>query len=162
VDYTGITLLITTSVLSTEYTGLYCHDLARNIYMTITAITGLAGTVFTWSPSFDKKESRSMRIAFFVSFAIAGLMGFTHAAMYHGIINTMMFYWPVFKSLLCYSCGVVFYGLLIPERWCPGGIFDYFGMSHNLWHISVFGGIYFHYLAVARLLLGAKSFSCVA
>lgn len=161
VDYTGITVLIAASILTTEYTALYCNSLARTIYMTITAGCGIGGAIFTWAPSFDKKESRIKRIMFFVSFAVAGFLGFLHASYYHGLVDTFMFYLPVFKSLACYFCGVIIYSLLIPERWCPGGIFDYFGMSHNLWHISVFGGIYYHYIATVSLLEGARAFSCI-
>jgi adiponectin receptor len=160
VDYTGITVLIAASILTTEYTAFYCNPVARNTYMTVTALSGLGGVLFTWDPSFDKQESRTKRILFFVGFAVAGGLGFCHAAYYHGLLETFAFYLPVFKSLLCYTLGVVVYGLLIPERWCPGSIFDYFGMSHNLWHISVFGGIYYHYVATVDLLQGAREFSC--
>lgn len=161
VDYTGITVLIAASILTTEYTALYCNSTARTVYMAVTAGCGIGGAMFTWMPSFDRKESRVKRIVFFVSFAVAGLLGFLHAAWYHGLTETFLFYLPVFKSLACYGCGVIIYSFLIPERWCPGGIFDYFGMSHNLWHISVFGGIYYHYIATVNLLEGAKAFSCI-
>ena len=43
--------------------------------------------------------------------------------------------------------GAFVYASKVPERWCPG-MFDYFGGSHNLWHIAVLGGILFHYTAM--------------
>lgn len=160
VDYTGITILIAASILTTEYCALYCNETARNIYMSITALFGISGAWLTWSPSFNDKNGKLKRVTFFVSFAVAGVTGFCHAAYLQGFIKTFLFYLPVLKSLFCYALGVVVYSLLIPERWFPGGIFDYFGMSHNLWHICVFGGIYYHYLATVTLLEGAKGFSC--
>lgn len=160
VDYTGITVLIACSILTTEYTAFYCSPQPQAFYMIVTAICGLAGALFTWHPTFDLPEAKAKRITFFVSFAVAGGTGFIHAALLHGWTNTFFFYLPVVKSLLCYFFGVVVYALLIPERWCPGGIFDYFGMSHNLWHICVFGGIYYHYLATVKLIEGAREFSC--
>ncbi|ANB15945.1 Izh3p [Sugiyamaella lignohabitans] len=162
VDYTGITVLIAASILTTEYTALYCKPFARNVYMAVTALSGLGGAAFTWDPKFDSPEARGQRIIFFVGFAVAGLLGFLHASVYHGLLSTFFFYLPVFKSLFCYCLGVVVYAFLIPERWFPGTIFDFFGMSHNLWHICVFGGIYYHYVATVNLLEGAHAFSCSA
>lgn len=158
VDYTGITVLIACSILTTEYAAFYCRPISQTVYMTVTALCGIAGTLLTWHPSFDSEKGK--RVAFFVSFAVAGSASFFHAALHHGVSETFFFYLPVAKSLLCYTVGVVIYSLLIPERWCPGGIFDYFGMSHNLWHACVFGGIYYHYTATITLLEGAKQFSC--
>uniref|UniRef100_A0A060T6J3 ARAD1B19096p n=1 Tax=Blastobotrys adeninivorans TaxID=409370 RepID=A0A060T6J3_BLAAD len=160
VDYTGITVLIAASILTTEYTALYCRPMERNIYMAVTAMFGLFGSIFTWLPVFDTKEYRGKRILFFVSFAVAGILGFIHTALLHGFVDTFSFYLPVLKSLLCYVAGVVVYSFHIPERWFPGWVFDYFGMSHNLWHISVFGGIYYHYIATVRLMENARTFSC--
>lgn len=160
VDYTGITILIASSILTTEYAAFYCRPISRTAYMVVTTLFGIVGTFITWHPSFDDEFGKSKRVAFFVSFAIAGSLAFFHAAYLHGLVSTFWFYFPVLKSLLCYSVGVVVYSLLIPERWCPGGIFDYFGMSHNLWHACVFGGIYYHYLATVSLLEGAKGYSC--
>lgn len=160
VDYTGITVLIAASILTTEYTALYCRPTERNIYMAVTAMFGIFGSIFTWLPVFDTKEYRGKRILFFVSFAVAGILGFIHTALLHGFAETFSFYLPVLKSLLCYVAGVVVYSFHIPERWFPGWVFDYFGMSHNLWHISVFGGIYYHYIATVRLMENARTFSC--
>lgn len=160
VDYTGITVLIASSILTTEYAAFYCNPISQASYMIVTALCGIAGAIFTWHPSFDSAEGKGKRVTFFVSFAVAGASGFIHAALLHGWVETFFFYMPVLKSLLCYVFGVVVYSLLIPERWCPGGIFDYFGMSHNLWHICVFGGIYYHYLATIALIEGAKQYSC--
>ncbi|CDO54631.1 hypothetical protein DV113_000116 [Geotrichum candidum] len=162
VDYTGITVLIACSILTTEYTAFYCSPRAQAAYMIVTALCGLAGAIFTWHPSFDRPDGKARRVTFFVSFAVAGGAGFMHAAALHGFTPTFFFYLPVLKSLASYSVGVIVYALLIPERWCPGGLFDYFGMSHNLWHISVFAGIYYHYMATVSLLEGAKAYSCSA
>lgn len=158
VDYTGITVLIASSILTTEYAAFYCRPISQATYMIVTALCGIGGALFTWHPSFE--DGKTKRVAFFVSFAIAGFSSFIHAALLHGWVQTFWFFFPVLKSLMCYAVGVVVYSLLIPERWCPGGIFDYFGMSHNLWHVSVFGGIYYHYLATISLIEGAKEFSC--
>lgn len=159
-DYSGITVLIAASILTTEYTALYCNTTARAIYMAFTAISGLGGVMYTWHPSFDRPENRGKRISFFVGFAVAGVAGFLHTASIHGFGPSFLFYLPVFKSLFAYTCGVVIYALLIPERWFKGTIINYIGTSHNLWHVAVFLGIYYHYIATVQLLERARPFSC--
>lgn len=37
VDYTGISLLIAASIMTTEYTAFYCEPISRWIYITTTA-----------------------------------------------------------------------------------------------------------------------------
>lgn len=159
VDYTGITVLIAASIITTEYCAFYCRPIVQALYITITALSGLYGALFTWHPSFDSPDAKTKRVAFFVSFATAGVAGFIHASFLYGLSETFFFYFPVFKSLMFYGFGVIFYALFFPERFFQFKIFDYFGMSHNLWHICVFGGIYFHYTATVRLLENARAFS---
>lgn len=161
VDYTGITVLIAASIITTEYCAFYANPRIQLTYISITAISGLCGAYFTWHPSFDTPEAKNKRVAFFVSFAAAGVMGFLHAGVLHGFANTYSFYFPVFKSLMFYAFGVIFYALFFPERFFPWKIFDYFGMSHNIWHICVFGGIYFHYAATVELLEGAREYTSI-
>lgn len=159
VDYTGITVLIAASIITTEYSAFYCNPRLQLFYISITAVFGLFGALFTWHPSFDTPEAKNTRVAFFVSFAGAGVMGFLHACFLRGFADTYAFYAPVFKSLMFYAFGVVFYALFFPERFFPLKIFDYFGMSHNIWHVCVFGGIFFHYTATVKLLEGAREYA---
>lgn len=161
VDYLGITVLISASILTTEYTALYCNPFAQSFYMFITLVSAISGVVFACNPEFDTPEARPIRALFFCSFALAGMLGGLHAGFYHGFWHIFKdYYLPVIKSLLCYGVGVIFYGLLIPERWFPGTIFDYFGASHNIWHAFVTAGVYFHYEAMIDIFEKAKLSTC--
>lgn len=161
VDYLGITVLISASILTTEYTALYCHPFAQAFYMFITLISAVSGVIFACNPEFDKPQARPIRALFFCSFALAGLLGGLHASYYYGFWPTFTdYYLPVIKSLLCYGTGVIFYGLLIPERWFPGSVFDYFGASHNIWHAFVAAGVYYHYQAMIDIFDKAKVAVC--
>ncbi|PRT56059.1 Uncharacterized protein C30D11.11 [Wickerhamiella sorbophila] len=160
VDYTGITVLIAASIVTTIHASLYCHPVARTFYTILTSLFGVGGVLFTWTPSFDSPEARHTRVIFFVSFALSGVVAGLHAMIYRAASEVVVFYLPVVKSLLCYAVGIVFYAFLIPERWMQGTIVDYIGMSHNLWHLCVFGGIYYHYKATLLLFEEAKSFVC--
>ncbi|KAK7206214.1 hemolysin-III related-domain-containing protein [Myxozyma melibiosi] len=160
VDYTGISILIACSILTTQYTSFYCQPSARALYMGTTAALGVAGVVFAWHPAFDRAENRWLRISFFVCLALSGGLALIHLSWTRGIMNTLWFYLPITKSLLCYLTGVVVYGFLFPERLLPGSIFDWIGASHNLWHVAVLGGIYYHYTATHKFLSNAREFSC--
>lgn len=160
VDYTGISILISCSILTTQYTSFYCQPAVRMIYMSATAAFGLTGVVMAWQPFFDKPENRWLRAIFFVCFALSSGLALVHLSFTRGITNTLSFYLPVMKSLACYGAGVLAYGFLFPERLFPGKIFDWIGASHNLWHVSVVGGIYYHYTATHQFLANAHQFSC--
>ncbi|KAJ8096830.1 hemolysin-III related-domain-containing protein [Lipomyces tetrasporus] len=162
VDYTGISVLIACSILTTQYTSFYCQPLSQTVYMTSTALFGIVGAVMAWHPAFDEPENRWLRITLFVSLAMSGALGLVQLSFTKGIINTLTFYFPISKSLLCYVAGVVVYGCLFPEKYFPGSIFDWIGASHNIWHLAVVGGIYYHYTATHKLLEDAREFSCAA
>ncbi|KAK9471638.1 hemolysin-III related-domain-containing protein [Dipodascopsis tothii] len=160
VDYTGISVLISCSILTTEYAAFYCQPFAQLFYMTMTSLFGLGGVYMAWNPEFDKPENRPLRIGFFVSLAASGAITLVHLSLTRGLFATAIFFLPICKSLLCYIVGVVCYSLLFPERFFPGGIFDWIGMSHNLWHLAVLGGILYHYFGTHQLLNKAQEFSC--
>lgn len=118
VDYTGITVLITASVISAEYCSLYNYPALLKFYVTFSSLCGLAGFAFNWSPYFDKPECRSMRIGFYVGLAFLGVTTIICSIFYEGFVYTTKFFFPLFyKSLVWYAIGVVFYGSLLPERW---------------------------------------------
>jgi len=53
VDYTGISLLIAASILTTEYTAFYYEPISRSAYMALTLILGAGGVVLPWQPIFN-------------------------------------------------------------------------------------------------------------
>ncbi|KAK6464622.1 hemolysin-III related-domain-containing protein [Scheffersomyces coipomensis] len=118
VDYSGITVLITCSIIAVEYCALYNYPKLLVTYMTFSCISGVGGLLFNWSPYFDRPECRSVRIAFFVGLAILGASSMLCKWFYDGVLSVFYFFSPVFyKSLVWYWFGVIFYGGLIPERW---------------------------------------------
>lgn len=116
-DYTGITVLITTSVISCEYASLHSHPLILQIYVTFSVLCGIGGFLFNWSPYFDKPECRSVRIGFFIGLALLGVTTSLFVAYFDGIVASGKYFFPLFyKSLIWYLLGTVFYGGLLPER----------------------------------------------
>lgn len=149
VDYTGISLLIAASIMTTEYTAFYCDPVSRWTYMCLTAFLGVGGVVLPWHPRFNGADMAWARVAFYVGLALTGFMPILQLCWTHGSDFVISFYSPISKSMLVYFGGAVVYASKIPERWCPG-MFDYIGGSHNLWHAAVLGGILFHYTAMQQ------------
>ncbi|KAI8991199.1 hemolysin-III related-domain-containing protein [Mycotypha africana] len=148
-DYVGISVLICASIALCEYYGFYCDDRVRQIYMTATLGLAILGISMPFQSWFDRHELRWLRIGFFVALACSGAIIIVHLSIIRGAWVT--FYWlaPVFKSCLCYIVGVSFYAKQFPESVWPGK-FDHFGHSHQLWHIFVCGGIWYHYRAALQ------------
>lgn len=54
VDYTGISLLIAASIMTTEYTAFYCEPVSRWTYILLTATLGVGGVILPWHPTFNR------------------------------------------------------------------------------------------------------------
>jgi adiponectin receptor len=154
VDYTGISLLIAASIMTTEYTAFYCEPVSRWVYMTTTATLGIGGVILPWHPTFNRQGMAWARVAFYVSLGATGFVPILQLNMTRGGTWAWEFYAPIVKSITVYLVGAFVYASQVPERWFPGA-FDYIGGSHNLWHFAVLGGILFHYLAMQEFFAGA-------
>jgi adiponectin receptor len=154
VDYTGISLLVAASIMTTEYAAFYCEPLSRWGYMSLTAGLGLGGVILPWHPTFNRADMAWLRVLFYVSLALTGFLPFGQLAYSRGLAWAQYFYAPLAKSLTVYMTGALLYASKVPERWCPGW-FDYVGCSHNIWHVAVLGGIVFHYMAMQTMFTSA-------
>ncbi|KAI9312692.1 hemolysin-III related-domain-containing protein [Dichotomocladium elegans] len=145
-DYVGISVLICASVILFEYYGFYCHDQWRNTYMLGTGTLAVAGIIMPFMEWFDRHDMRWLRISFFIALAASAAVPIFH--LYTAVGAQTLFSWltPVSKSISCYLLGVVVYGNQWPEAFWPGK-FDHIGHSHQLWHLFVCGGIWYHYTA---------------
>ncbi|KAJ2891392.1 putative hemolysin-iii family protein [Zalerion maritima] len=154
VDYTGISLLIAASIMTTEYTAFYCEPVSRWLYMVTTAVLGIGGVILPWHPKFNGQHMAWARVAFFVGLGATGFLPMLQISLSRGPGWVWEFYAPIGKSLFVYLAGAFVYASKIPERWWPG-VFDYVGGSHNLWHMAVLGGILFHYSAMQQFFANA-------
>ncbi|KAL7276854.1 inc metabolism membrane protein [Rhizina undulata] len=150
VDYSGISLLIAASIITTEYTAFYVEPVSRWIYMSITILFGIAGVILPWRPVFNRADMRIWRVAFYVALGATGTIPMIQLSLTRGIQWTAMFYLPILKSILVYLTGATIYAMQVPEKFYPG-CFDWVGGSHNIWHVCVLGGILFHWHAMHDL-----------
>ncbi|KAF2452491.1 hemolysin-III related-domain-containing protein [Lineolata rhizophorae] len=156
VDYTGISLLVAASIMTSEYTAFYCEPMSRWTYMVTTAALGIGGVILPWHPTFNRFDMAWARVCFYVSLSATGFLPVFQLILTRGLPWALYFYAPVAKSILVYLTGAILYAAKVPEKWFPG-MFDYVGGSHNLWHLAVLGGILFHYLAMQDFF--AQAFS---
>jgi len=147
VDYTGISLLVAASIMTTEYTAFYCEPVSRWTYMVLTACLGIGGVILPWHPTFNRADMQWARVGFYVFLGATGFIPVAQLVMTRGADWALYFYAPIFKSVGVYLIGAVLYAAKVPERFFPGW-FDYCGASHNIWHFAVLGGIMFHYTAM--------------
>ncbi|KAL4796143.1 hemolysin-III related-domain-containing protein [Aspergillus venezuelensis] len=154
VDYTGISLLVAASIVTTEYTAFYCEPTSRWIYILLTMSLGIGGVILPWHPTFNRADWAWIRVAFYVTLALTGFAPLAQLSYTRSFAWCLYFYAPVMKSILVYFVGACVYASQVPERWRPG-LFDYIGGSHNIWHLAVLGGILFHYLAMQDLFANA-------
>ncbi|KAL8745727.1 MAG: hypothetical protein Q9190_002166 [Brigantiaea leucoxantha] len=149
VDYTGISLLIAASIMTTEYTAFYCEPLSRWTYIVLTATLGIGGVILPWHPLFNRADMNWFRVLFYITLAATGFAPVLQTSVTKGTEWSYYFFIPIAKSILVYLGGAVVYASQIPERWLHGW-FDYFGGSHNIWHLAVLGGILYHYVAMQK------------
>ncbi|KAE8159172.1 HlyIII-domain-containing protein [Aspergillus tamarii] len=154
VDYTGISMLVAASIVTTEYTAFYCEPVSRWTYILLTMSLGIGGVILPWHPTFNRADFAWARVAFYVTLALTGFAPLAQLTYTRGFAWCLYFYAPVVKSILVYFVGACIYASQVPERWRPG-LFDYVGGSHNIWHFAVLGGILFHYCAMQDLFAGA-------
>lgn len=147
VDYSGIGLLVSASIVSTEYTAFYCEPVSRWTYISLTILFGIGGVILPWRPAFNRKDMAWARVSFYITLAGTGFLPVAQLLYTRGVWWVWYFYSPLIKSLTVYVVGACLYASKVPERFWPGG-FDYIGGSHNIWHAAVLMGIIFHYSAM--------------
>lgn len=115
VDFTGITVLITAAVITTEYSALYYYPTLKTGIIVFSLACGIYGFYLNWSPRFHRSESKGFRILFYICLSLLGAAAFAILAYYKGFVHALKFYSPVIRSGIWYLIGVVFYSSLVPE-----------------------------------------------
>jgi adiponectin receptor len=155
VDMMGISIIITASFIMTSYTAFYGDPFWQRIYMTTSLLGGIAGLVLPWTSLFRRRDfalikidtsripiTRAwIRVIFFTWLGVQGMIiPFLHLTLTQGFASTLEFFKPLVAVYVPVFVGAAIYAARFPEAWFPG-YFDYFGASHNLWHIAVLIGV---------------------
>ena len=147
-DYGGISLLISGSCYPPYYYFFYFSEKLKIFYLSEITIFGIGTFLYSLTDDFNKPERRSLRGTIFLLFGLCTGIPILHLAFFGEKIKgysqgLKLINWYI--GGISYILGALFYILRYPEKKFPG-IFDYIGASHQIFHILVFFGAFFHFL----------------
>ena len=146
-DYGGISLLISGSCYPPYYYFFYHANTIKYFYLTEITVLGVGTFLYSLTDDFNKPKRRSMRGIIFLIFGLCTGIPVLHMAFFGDKIKgygpgLRLIYW--YLGGISYVLGALLYILRYPEKKYPGK-FDYIGASHQLFHILVFFGAFFHF-----------------
>ena len=147
-DYGGISLLISGSCYPPYYYFFYYSTFFRYLYLIIISTFGVGTFLYSLTDDFNKPKRRSLRGTLFLMFGLCTGLPILHMAFFGEYIeghsdDIILLNW--YLGGISYIIGALFYILRFPERKFPGK-FDYFGASHQIFHVLVFFGALFHFM----------------
>ncbi|GAA5976872.1 hypothetical protein JCM11641_000896 [Rhodosporidiobolus odoratus] len=149
-DYVGIVVLITGTILPLLRYAFYCDPHLRNAYMLLIA-TFAAGTITTVvSPHARTPAHRRFRTWIFIALGLSAVFPIGHAVVRYGYEAASVAVSLPWVSLggALYIIGALLYAERCPERYAPGR-FDFFLSSHQIFHILILLAAWAHWCALA-------------
>ncbi|CCH61360.1 hypothetical protein TBLA_0E03060 [Henningerozyma blattae CBS 6284] len=137
-DYLGIVILISTSLISVLYFGYHDDPFIFYIFSGITLCFGIACGIASLKDKFRTREWRPYRAALFVLFGLSGVLPIIAGIMKYGIrevFERVQLKWIIWEGVL-YIFGAFLYGARFPEKFMPGKV-DIWGQSHQIFHVLV-------------------------
>ncbi|KAG8915234.1 hypothetical protein FRC00_006362 [Tulasnella sp. 408] len=143
------TALIVGSFFPSVFYGFYCYPEYQRLYLCSITLAGLGAAYVVLTPSYNTPEFRWARTSVFLALGFTGIVPVTHAIRLHGLSTLryeMGINWLLLSGAL-YTVGALLYAARVPERFFPGKL-DYFGASHQLFHINVLLAAIAHYVSI--------------
>jgi len=148
IDYAGIAILISGSCYPPYYYFFYCSSFFSVFYISFVTIFAVAVFVCSLKSDFTSPQKRNFRGTLFGGLGISTAVPFLHILLFGpytaGMINN-----PTLRNWffggISYLVGVAIYMWRMPEKYWPGK-FDFWGNSHNIFHVNVIIGVIFHYM----------------
>ena len=149
-DYAGITILIAGSCYPPYFYFFYCEIYLCTVYLSFISIFAISVFVFALTPDFYVPRRRRLRGTLFLTLGLSAgipivhliLFG-SHVTGFSGYEITPRYYLWVLGGA-SYVIGALIYINRIPEKYVPR-TFDYFGASHQIFHLLVVVGVVLHY-----------------
>ncbi|CCF59296.1 hypothetical protein KAFR_0G02650 [Kazachstania africana CBS 2517] len=148
-DYLGIVVLISTSMISLLYYGFYDTPSLFYVFAFITLSFGLACATVSLKDKFRSRECRAYRATLFVCFGLSAVLPVICGLYHYGFYNTwhrIQLKWVLLEGVF-YIFGAFLYGIRFPEKYTPGK-YDIWGHSHQLFHILVVIAALCHFKAL--------------
>lgn len=150
-DYVGIVIMIVGSFLPALHYGFYCHPHWQGLYATVISLLGTMATWTVVSPRYATPEFRPYRTTIFLALGLSSAVPVAHGYVIYGyeILRFTMGLDFLVLSGVCYVVGALLYAFRIPERFAPGR-FDFFGASHQVFHVFILLAAFSHYVCLRR------------
>ena len=147
-DYGGISLLISGSCYPPYYYFFYYSNGFKYFYLTEITIFGIGTFLYSLTDDFNKPNKRTLRGTIYLIFGLSTGIPVLHMAFFGDTIEgnspgIQLIYW--YLGGISYVVGALLYILRFPEKIFPIK-FDYIGASHQIFHVLVFFGAFFHFL----------------
>ncbi|KNC46719.1 tubulin-specific chaperone D [Thecamonas trahens ATCC 50062] len=159
-DYSGIVLIIMTSIMPGVYYGYHCSPGLQQLYTLSNLVLGSVTVVALQFSILYTKPWRRFRTLLFAAFASSGVVPAVHALFELPMVphvSVSLLWLVVMYGLL--GLGAVVYFYRIPERWWPGR-FDLLGASHNWWHVFSLSSSFVHAYNVYHMYLARTTLPC--
>ncbi|AOA63400.1 Protein involved in Zinc homeostasis [Komagataella phaffii CBS 7435] len=155
-DYLGIVLLISTSLIGIIYYAFIDKPNLYSIMISVTVILAIVCATVSLDDNFRRPEWRPFRASMFVSFGLWGGVPVLVGLYTYGKEETVQRCGLKFIILeaIFYILGASIYALRVPERLAPGS-FDLLGSSHQIFHVLVVIAAVCHGMA----LVGSYNYS---
>lgn len=154
-DYCGIALLITGSIIPWLYYAFYCDYYPKVMYTVLTTTLCVIVIILSLWDKFSEPSYRPVRATVFVLFGLSGVFPGGHWLISHNWFSDV----SLRASFICliimavlYLSGALLYACRIPERFFPGKC-DYWFHSHQIFHILVIAAAMVHYRGISELAL---------
>lgn len=137
-DYLGICVLVSTSMISILYYGFYGDLKLFATFCGITVVFGLLCAVVSLREKFRAPEWRAYRAALFVAFGLSAVFPIIGGVVNYGFFEAwtrIQMKWVLLEGVF-YIFGAFLYGVRFPEVKKPGA-FDIWGHSHQIFHVLV-------------------------
>ncbi|CEL51619.1 ADIPOR-like receptor SPBC12C2,09c OS=Schizosaccharomyces pombe (strain 972 / ATCC 24843) GN=SPBC12C2.09c PE=3 SV=1 [Rhizoctonia solani AG-1 IB] len=149
-DYTGIVVLTVGSFYPCVYYGFYCDPYLQTAYLFSITVAGIGAAYVVLSPGYSTPAYRWARTTVFLALGLTAIVPVLHGLRLYGfsrLRQEMGLLWLLGSGVL-YVTGALIYASRMPERWHPGR-FDYFGASHQIFHVCVVLAALCHYQCIS-------------
>ncbi|ORY29742.1 hemolysin-III related-domain-containing protein [Naematelia encephala] len=152
-DYIGIVVLIVGSILPGMYYGFDGSQHLQAFYMAAILIAGVTSAYIVLSP--HHRSHRWHRTLTFIALGLSAVVPVLHVLLTQGLVHARerMSLDLVIATGVAYIFGALLYAARIPEKFSPGS-FDYFGSSHQIFHVMVLVGAWCQYAALRGMVFG--------
>ncbi|GAA5976145.1 hypothetical protein JCM11641_003293 [Rhodosporidiobolus odoratus] len=144
-DYFGILLHGSLRFIPSFYYGFYCDPHLRNPYIALMMLSCSVGVyVIVISTKYQTHEYRKLRTGIFWAVALVAVIPHIHAVLQYGYAaaSARMSFSSLSIEIALMLLGGMFYSELYPESLFPtSGAFDFFGNSHNIFHLFVVAAV---------------------